>query len=268
MPKSSFIRTAMRRSCCMKPRLWRPSIDLSWSSPRSKRSSSRPWEARPMRNILLIAKREYLEQIRGRAFRMSTIAVPALFAIIIGIMYLSGRGAGGSKHIVVASSDLVLADGVRSRLLEDKEAMPNVELLAPAKTEDRAALIDRVKSKAIDGFLWIDIAPGKDPSAVYISQSAGDFITDGKLGSALNHAVVRERMATTGIKPSEVDALLKNIEIETSQMNKEGKEVKSNALTSIYKGYIMALLLSMTTMIYGLNVARSIIQEKTSRIFE
>jgi ABC-2 type transport system permease protein len=30
----------------------------------------------------------------------------------------------------------------------------------------------------------------------------------------------------------------------------------------------MALLLTMTTMIYGLNVARSIIQEKTSRVFE
>jgi ABC-2 type transport system permease protein len=30
----------------------------------------------------------------------------------------------------------------------------------------------------------------------------------------------------------------------------------------------MALMLSMTTMIYGMNVARSIIQEKTSRIFE
>jgi ABC-2 type transport system permease protein len=30
----------------------------------------------------------------------------------------------------------------------------------------------------------------------------------------------------------------------------------------------MAILLSMTTMIYGMNVARSIIQEKTSRIFE
>ena len=221
-----------------------------------------------MRNILLIAKREYLEQIRGRAFRMSTIAVPVLFAVIIGIIYLSGRGAGGSKHIVVAASDAVLANGIRERLLEDKEAMPDVEVLAPAKAEDRAALVDRVKTKAIDGFLWIDDAPGKDPSAVYISQSAGDFITGGKLGSALNHAVVRERMASSGIKPGEVDALLKNIEIETSQVNKEGKEVKSNAMTSFYKGYIMALLLSMTTMIYGLNVARSIIQEKTSRIFE
>jgi ABC-2 type transport system permease protein len=44
--------------------------------------------------------------------------------------------------------------------------------------------------------------------------------------------------------------------------------VKSNAIVSFYKGYVMAILLSMTTLIYGLNVARSIIQEKTSRIFE
>ena len=39
-------------------------------------------------------------------------------------------------------------------------------------------------------------------------------------------------------------------------------------MASFYKGYVMAILLSMTTMIYGMNVARSIIQEKTSRIFE
>jgi ABC-2 type transport system permease protein len=221
-----------------------------------------------MRNILLIAKREYLEQIRGRAFRMSTIAVPALFAVIIGIIYLTGRGAGGNKHVVIASSDAVLADGVRSRLVEDKDAKSVVEVLTPAKPEDRAALVDRVRTKAIDGFLWIETPPGKEPAAVYISQSAGDFITDSKLGSALNRALVKERLASSGIKVGEVDALLKNIEIETSQVNKEGKEVKSNAMTSFYKGYIMALLLSMTTMIYGLNVARSIIQEKTSRIFE
>ena len=29
-----------------------------------------------MRNMLLIAKREYLEQVRGRAFRMTTIGLP------------------------------------------------------------------------------------------------------------------------------------------------------------------------------------------------
>jgi ABC-2 type transport system permease protein len=44
--------------------------------------------------------------------------------------------------------------------------------------------------------------------------------------------------------------------------------VASNAEASFWKGYVMAFLLSLTTMLYGLNVARSIIQEKTSRIFE
>ena len=46
------------RSC----RRWRPSTASSWSSLRSKRSSSRLWEARPMRNMLLIARREYLSR--------------------------------------------------------------------------------------------------------------------------------------------------------------------------------------------------------------
>jgi ABC-2 type transport system permease protein len=75
-------------------------------------------------------------------------------------------------------------------------------------------------------------------------------------------------LTAQGIKGGDVDQLLKNIRIDTKQVNKEGKETKSNAAGSYIKGYIMALLLSMTTMVYGLNVARSIIQEKTSRIFE
>ena len=82
-------RTATRRSCCTRPRPWPPFTVSSSSSPRSKRSSSRPWEARPMpslfsRNMLLIARREYLEQIRGRAFRMSTI-------LVAGARHLSPR---------------------------------------------------------------------------------------------------------------------------------------------------------------------------------
>src|SRR5208282_220977 len=126
-----------------------------------------------MRNIFLIARREFLEQIRGRAFRMSTIAVPALFLVIVGIIYISGRGATGVKHLVVASSNAVLADGVRDRLLDDKDAKTVVEVLAPAIPEDRAALVERVRTKAIDGFLWIETAPGKEPTAVYESQSSG-----------------------------------------------------------------------------------------------
>jgi ABC-2 type transport system permease protein len=221
-----------------------------------------------MRNILLIAKREYLEQIRGRAFRLSTALVPLLFAVIMGIIYFSGRGIDSSKHVVIASSDAQLAADMRTQLLTRNDAKFVVDVIAPATAEDRAALVQQVKAKAINGFLWIETAAGREPAATYVSTSSGDFITDARLGSALNRALVRERLAANGVQAGNVDALLKNVEIETRQVSKAGMEVKSNAMTSFYKGYLMAFLLSMTTVVYGLNVARSIIQEKTSRIFE
>ena len=221
-----------------------------------------------MRNILLIARREYLEQVRGRAFRLSTILVPALLVVIVGIIYLTGRSADVGKHVVIASTDAPLAADIRAELLSEQGAKFVADVVAPSRPQDQEALVDRVKSNAIDGFLWIETAAGREPTAVFISQSSGGFITNAKLGAALNRAVVRQRLAGTGIKAGNVDALLKPIEIDTRQVNKEGKEVESNAMTSFYKGYLMAFLLSMTTVVYGLNVARSIIQEKTSRIFE
>ena len=47
-----------------------------------------------MRNIWLVARREYLEQVRGRAFKMTTFGVPAIFAAVFGIGYLSKLGPG------------------------------------------------------------------------------------------------------------------------------------------------------------------------------
>jgi len=221
-----------------------------------------------MRNISLVARREYLEQIRGRAFRVSTILVPVLFAVIIGVAFLSGRGSGVGKHVIVAAPSASLADSIRSQVMSDKNAKTTVDVVAPATPADRRGLVDKVNSKVVDGLLWIDTTPNGTTTASYTSQSSGDIVVTGRLESALNHAIAMERMTARGMKPAEVDDLLKDVKIDTLQVNKAGKEVKSNGFGSYLKGYIMALLLSMTTMIYGMNVARSIIQEKTSRIFE
>lgn len=220
-----------------------------------------------MRNLLLVAKREYLEQIRGRAFRVSTILVPLLFAVIIFIAYLSGRGSGVGKHVVIAAPSAGLANAIRDEMMKDKDAKTTVDVVAPATAADRADLLQKVQSKAVDGMLWIDTSGGTT-KATYTSQSSGDIVISSRLGGALNHAITMERMTARGMSQAEVDTLLKDVSIDTLQLDKAGKEVKSSGLGSYMKGYIMALLLSMTTMIYGMNVARSIIQEKTSRIFE
>jgi ABC-2 type transport system permease protein len=221
-----------------------------------------------MRNIWLVARREYLEQIRGRAFRVSTVLVPVLFAVIIGVAYLSGRGSGVGKHVIIAAPSVSFANAVRDQLMKDKDAKTTAEVVAPVTVADRPDLVGRVNSKSVDGLLWIESTPNGTTSASYTSQSSGDIVITARLESALNHALAMERMTSRGMKPAEVDALLKDVKIDTLQVSKEGREVKSSGFGSYLKGYIMALLLSMTTMIYGMNVARSIIQEKTSRIFE
>ena len=221
-----------------------------------------------MHNLMLVAKREYLEQIRGRAFRLSTIAVPVLFAVVFGVGFLSGRNSGNGKHVAIAAPTAALANEIRDQLVEDKKTSTTVDVVAPATAADREKLIGQVASKTIDGFLWVETPEGKAPTATYEAQSSGDFITTSRLESALNHALVRERLSLRGVKTAEADTLLARVDVDTLQINKEGKAAKSNAQASFWKGYVMAILLSMTTMIYGMNVARSIIQEKTSRIFE
>lgn len=221
-----------------------------------------------MRNVLLVARREYLEQIRGRAFRVSTILVPVLFAIILGVIYLTGRGSGVGKHVIIASPNLALARAVRDDIAGDKEAKMTVDVVAPVAPGDRTALIDRVQAKQVDGLLWIQPEPNGGATASYSSLSSGDIVVTGRLNSALNHALAIQRMTSRGMDRAAADALLKDVQIDTMQVNKHGREVRSSGFGSYIKGYIMALLLSMTTMIYGMNVARSVIQEKTSRIFE
>lgn len=221
-----------------------------------------------MHSVLLVAKREYLEQIRGRAFRMSTIMVPVLFLILMGVGVLAGRGSGAGKHVAIAAPDLALANDMQARILKDKDAKAKVDVVAPARAEDRDRLLKEVEDKTIDGFLWVEKPAGGDVTATYTSQSSGDIVVTSRLESALNRSLLNERLMSSGLKQADIDAALKDVSINTLQVDKEGKTAKSSGWGSYIKGYIMALLLSMTTMIYGLNVARSIIQEKTSRIFE
>jgi ABC-2 type transport system permease protein len=220
-----------------------------------------------MRDIFLIAKREYLEQVRGKAFKVTTILIPLVFAALIGVMTLAGKNSGVGKHVAIAATDTGLANRVRDQLVADKDAKVTVEVIAPAGGADREDLLSKVDQKQLDGFLWLDTSSSGNVNAKYESRSSGDFATESRLTSAVNHALVEQRLAARGIDSQEVQALTKSIDIETVQI-KNGKETASNAMSTFWAAYAMAFLLSFTVVMYGMNVGRSVIQEKTSRIFE
>ncbi len=221
-----------------------------------------------MRNIFLIARREYLEQIRGRAFKISTVAMPLLIAALLAFSHYVGQKAGTGKHIAIVADDAALANQVRQQMLDDRYAQYKVDVTAPASAEERAEWQRQVRSKAIDGLLAIDSSNPHEIAATITSLSAADVSVYGGLQNALNRGVVNERMIAKGMTQAEADAMLAKVSIEALQLDKDGKIGKSNGKVVVIKATLMLVLLSVPIMLYGLDMARAIIEEKTSRLFE
>lgn len=221
-----------------------------------------------MRNMLLIAKREYLEQIRGRAFKISTIALPLLIAALLGFSYYMGHKAETGGRLAIVADDAFLANQVRQQLLEDKDAHYSVDVTTPASGEQRDELQKLVRAKQIDGLLAIDSSNPQKITATFTSLSAGEGSQFGRLQNALNRGVINERMIGGGMTQAEADKMLAKVSLEALQLDKNGKIGKSNGSVTILKATLMLIMLSLPIMLYGLDVARAIVEEKTSRIFE
>jgi ABC-2 type transport system permease protein len=221
-----------------------------------------------MHEALLIARREYLERVRSKAFLFMTIAFPLLMSLSFGGSFLASKLGGGHKHIVVASNDAALAQSVAAELNAKKNSQQTTDLLAPATEADHAALTKRVDSKDIDGYLWLQVTPGTVlPDTTYVSRGSADLFTASGLESAVNRAMMREQLTKRGLAKGDIEGLLERVDLKTIQV-KEGKTSSSDTLKSFFGAYIMVFLLYFTVVYYGMNVARSVVEEKTSRVFE
>jgi ABC-2 type transport system permease protein len=221
-----------------------------------------------MREALLIARREYLERIRSRAFRVSTVLIPAVFGLIFGLGVLSGKLGGGTGHLVVASNDAVLAESVRAELASARRSSAlTIDVSAPVTEGELAALNPEVESKAIDGYLWLNVKPGSPLEATYTSRGSADFAGRDRMQDAIGHALVREDLVKRGATNEEIRALLRDVGLKTLQV-KNGKAVAADAGKSFLGAYLMAFVLYFAVVFYGVNVAHSVVAEKTSRVFE
>ena len=220
------------------------------------------------RNMLLIAKREYLEKIRGRAFRISTVLVPALLIFLLGVSAFTGRKMGTGKRIAVAADNAALAADIRASLLDDKSAGYTVETAAPATAQDRANLQARVQNKSLDGLLTIQDSASAAPKVTYISESSGDLMDTWRLDAAVNHGLLDLRLNQRGLSPQQVETVVKTVTIDTLLVSGSGQTGKSQGMTPFYKATLMTFLMTMPILLYGMDMARSIIEEKSSRIFE
>ena len=220
-----------------------------------------------MHSALLVARREYLERVRSKAFRISTVLIPMVFAGIIALGVFSATHLGGDTHLVIASNDQQLAKGVRDELMQAKNPPSQVDVQSPASQQDVDALIQRVDNKQIDAYVWVHETAGEPrPSIVYATRSSTD-LSDDHIREAVGNALLRERLQAHGLAPAEVSDLMKDLSLQRVQV-KNGAAVESNGQKSFWAAYCMMFLLYFSVIFYGLNVGRSVVEEKTSRIFE
>ncbi|MCU1321871.1 MAG: putative transporter [Acidobacteriaceae bacterium] len=217
-----------------------------------------------MHSIWLIARREYLERVRTKAFIVSTILIPLLLGGGFAFSILKGGRAKSAAHIAVVSADHQLALDLQDELSSGKHSQMTVEVLNDGPTT-RKTLDGELASGDLNAYLWVTPAdaPGGRPTFSFTTGSKADVLTQGTVESALRTVLIREQLNHRGMVAHDVDALLQPIALDTSQQGKHASGIAA------YVGVVvMFLLMYMVVMLYGMNVARSIIEEKTSRVFE
>ena len=221
-----------------------------------------------LRNTLLIAKREYLERIRSRVFRITTLLVPIGFTGMAFLGAMSGRKLEGVQNLAILSNNPALAQQVKVALNDGAMPPKLVEVYAPATDADLAQVKEQVASHQIGGYLTVETTPGvAEPDATWISGSSINLVGKAQMESAVRSALIREQLAAKGVPQEQVSGLMKEVKLETKQL-KGSAVVASDSERSFLGAYGLIIVLYASVLIYGINIARSVVEEKTSRIFE
>lgn len=239
-----------------------------------------------MHNIFIIAKREYLERVRTRSFVIMTFFIPLLmFGIIVVPTMLANRGSNETKRMVVVAGDRDTAEMIRSRieqkqdqeksadkggvkLNQKRSLLPTnftVEVSTNTADSERAALTGKVKDKKLDAFLWATPDAIKARKLDFVTNDVSSFIDNGVLGIAVNDALRRSALKSKGLKDDEIESSLQSVEV--APQSPLGKNAP-NPQVMFFATLGMVMVMYVTVLLYGVNVMRSILEEKTSRIME
>jgi ABC-2 type transport system permease protein len=218
-----------------------------------------------MHNVWLIARREYLERVRTKSFLVMTVLIPLLMCGgIFGTALYSGKTQSNS-HITIVAKDQQLATDLQAELEHGQRSKMTVDVISPPGADTHRILDAELADKQIDGYLWVTPPSGSNarPSFAYTPRSRADIVTRQTISGALRTVLTREQLEHRGIGESDVDALMAPVDLDSSQAGKN--DDSTNAFLS---AYVLFFLMYFVIMLYGMNVARSIIEEKTSRVFE
>jgi ABC-2 type transport system permease protein len=258
-----------------------------------------------MRKVLLMAKRDYIESIKTKAFILGLIVAPILFGSgFLGIAILKKTPDLKDKRIAIldrtggaAATIAAAAREKNEKELNDKTTGKQIvaryvfEMVAPAgdPKDQRLALSDRVRSHDLQGFLeiWPEalLAPPEEPAtekereklpprvAFYSNQALDE--TRAWLREPINrglHAVLLTRL---GVDESNFKTVLASVPVDPMSLlardarTGELKEAKKkDEVQEFAAPFGLVMLLTMIVMIGSAPMLSAVTEDKNQRIFE
>jgi ABC-2 type transport system permease protein len=210
-----------------------------------------------MNKTLLIIQREYLSRVKKKSFLIMTFLVPFLFIGMTGLVaYLTTTGGDSITQIDVVDESGDFLQGFKST--KSLVFLPSNESLAQAKENARK----------YGGFvLFIPETLESTQKAELISEKKAPMFVIGEIENQLNNILRFKKLEEAGIDIKTLQRIKPNVKIEYKELTEAGeKTTDTSAAYAISFG--AAILIYVSLFIYGSQVMRGIIEEKTSRIVE
>lgn len=216
-----------------------------------------------LNKLLLVVKREYLSRVRKRSFLIMTILAPLLMVLFYGLIFyfMFNRDLGDSmKRIYVSDNSGLFTGKLKNKtnlefvygLVENE-----VEELKLIESEGYYAVLN-IPKVTYDNVKGISLVANDQPSITTINY----------IEKEMEQVVKELKLKQYGIDQTVIKRINKtNVAIKTAKVTSRGLQSGSaGASTAI--GYVCAILIYLFIFLYGVQVMRGVIEEKSNRIIE
>ncbi len=211
-----------------------------------------------MRKIFLIIRREYLSRVQKKSFIIMTVLGPILMAALFVVpVYLANISDQEKRIAVIDETGLFQNKFPSSTSVKFENLYMGYE-----------AAVEQIGALDYDAILYIPETVVNNPNAAKLSSVKDMGVgVNSIIEGVIKKELEAHRLALTGIDKQVLKDVTVDVHVNTFSL-KEGKEERSYSEIRLALGFISGLLIYMFIFLYGAQVMRGVIEEKTSRIVE
>ena len=215
------------------------------------------------KKTLLVIEREFLSRVRKKSFIIMSLLGPLLFAsVVIGPAWFASLEDREVRVIAVVDSSKLFIGKIPETDYLKFEYLENT-------TVDR--LRDNFSETPYYGVLYIAHIVAHTPSAVQLlSDRQPPLSIRMHIANALEKEIERQKLATYDINNLDeiLHAVRTSINIRTIIWQDDGGEKESHSELAMIVGYLGGFLIYFFIFLFGAQVMRGVIEEKSSRVVE